>query len=87
MIFPALFFDVAPSAGGIAVFAAVAFFFVLASVAFFAFKMLRRSVKMAFRVVVVVIILLIGVAGSLTFWWLGSRAPARPERPARIQPK
>jgi uncharacterized membrane protein len=87
MMSPAMFFDVGPSAGGIAVFAAVAFFFVLASVAFFAFKMLRKSVKMAFRLIIVAIILLIAVAGSVTFWWLGSSSPTRPDRPRPTQPR
>jgi uncharacterized membrane protein len=80
-----MFFDAGPSAGGIAAFAAVAFFFVLASVAFFAFKMLRKTVKMAFRLVIVAIILLIAAAGSITFWWLGSSSPTRPDRPRPTQ--
>lgn len=85
MMCPAMFFDAGPSAGGIAAFAAVAFFFVLASVAFFAFKMLRKTVKMAFRLVIVAIILLIAAAGSITFWWLGSSSPTRPDRPRPAQ--
>ena len=85
MMCPAMFFDAGPSAGGIAAFAAVAFFFVLASVAFVAFKMLRKTVKMAFRLVIVAIILLIAAAGSITFWWLGSSSPTRPDRPRPTQ--
>jgi len=77
-----LFLDVAPVAGGIAIFGGVAFFFVCLAVAFIAFKMLKRTVKMAFRVAIVAIILSIAVAGSVAFWALGSGSSERP-RPSR----
>ncbi len=52
--------------------AAVAFFLVFAAVAYVAFRLLRKTVKMAFRMAIVVVILVIAVAGSVSFWWLGS---------------
>jgi len=38
------------------------------AVAFIAFKMLKRSVKMAFRLAIVGVILVIAVAGSVALW-------------------
>jgi hypothetical protein len=77
-----LLFDIAPLGGGIGIFAAAAFFLVFLAVAFIAFKMLKRTVKMAFRIAVVAIILAIAVAGSVALWALGSGSSERP-RPAR----
>lgn len=77
-----LLFDVAPVPGGLGIFAAVAFFFVFAAVAFIAYKMLRRTVKMAFRMTVVAVILAIAVAGSIALWAFSSRPAERP-RPTR----
>ena len=84
-----IFLDAAPLGGGIGIFAGVAFFLVLGVVAFIAFKMLKKTVKMAFRMAIVAIILVIAVAGSVAFWWLGSSRPARPTppRPGPAQPK
>lgn len=76
-----LLFDVAPVGGGIAVFAGVAFFFIFAVIAFIAFKMLKKTVKMAVRVAVVAIIITIAVAGSVFFFVVGTSKPVRPPRP------
>jgi hypothetical protein len=82
-----VFLDAAPVAGGIAAIAGVAFFLVLAAVAFIAFRLLKKTVKMAFRMAIVAIILVIAAAGSISFWWLGSSKTTRPERPAPTRPK
>ena len=64
--------------------AAGAFFLVAAAVAFIAFKMLKRTVKMAFRIVIVMLILGIAFAGSIAFWALGSGGSSQPAaRPTR----
>ena len=73
-----LFLDAAPVAGGIAVVAAVAFLFVFLAIAFFVFKMLKKSVKMAFRILIVGAILIIAVSGSIFLFALGSKKPVRP---------
>lgn len=84
----ATLFDAAPLGGGIAVFGGVAFFLVLAVVAFIAFKLLRKTVKMAFRMLIVAIILVIAVAGGIAFFMFGTgKTPTRPERPKVSQPK
>ena len=77
-----MFLDVAPVAGGIGIVAAAVFFFVFVAAAFIAFKMLKRTVKMAFRVAIVAVILAVAVAGSVALWALGTGSSERP-RPAR----
>jgi hypothetical protein len=88
MNFALFLFDVAPLGGGIAIFGGVAFFLVLAVVAFIAFKLLRRTVKMAFRMLIVAVILVVAIAGSIAFFMFGSgKSPVRPDRPRPTQPK
>lgn len=79
-----ILFDVPPVAGGIGVFAAIVFFLVVAAIAFVAFKMLKRSVKMAFRMAIVAVILVVAVAGSIALWaFSGGRGAAERPRPTR----
>ena len=80
-----IFLDIAPVAGGIGIFAGIAFFLVLAAFAFVAFKMLKKTVKMAFRMLIVAVILVIAIAGSVSFFWLGNGKTSRPERPRPSQ--
>jgi hypothetical protein len=77
-----LLFDMPVSAGGVGVFAAVAVLLVFGGAAFIAFKLLKRTMKMAFRIAIVGIILAIGLAGSIFFWAVGTSKPTRPARPA-----
>ena len=75
-------FDVAPLGGGaIGIFLAVAFFLIFAGIAAFAFFMIRRTVKMAIRMVIVGLILLIAFIGSLALWFGIGSSPAKPNRP------
>lgn len=81
MISETLLFDVAPIGGGIGAIVGIAFFLVFAAVAFIAYKMLKRTVKMAVRMTIVVAILLIALVGSvalLMFSYSGGSRPARP---------
>jgi flagellar basal body-associated protein FliL len=84
-----MLFDIpSPSTGGaVGIVAAVSFLLIFLAAAFIAFRVLRKSVKMAFRLAIVAVILMIAVAGSVSFWWLGSSKPARTERPRPTQPK
>lgn len=68
----ALFQEIAPSGGTIGIVAAATFLLVLLGVSFIAFKALKKTVKMAFRMAIVGVILLIGLAGSLALWYFGS---------------
>lgn len=70
--------DMNPAGGGVGIFAAVAVLFLCLAAAFIAFKLLKRTVKMAFRVVIVAIILAVGLAGSAFFFALGTAKPVRP---------
>lgn len=82
-------FDVSPIPGGSAVgiFLAVAFFLVFAGIAAFAFFMVRKTLKMAVRMMIVAAILLIAFAGSLALWFgIGSSPAPRPRpRPANAR--
>jgi apolipoprotein N-acyltransferase len=79
--------DAAPIGGGIGLAAGVLFFAVLAAAAYIVFRLLKKTVKLAFRMAIVAVILLIAIVGSISFWWLGSSKPTRPERPRPTQPK
>lgn len=80
-------FDVAPSGGVIGAVFAAAFLLVFLAVAFIAFKALKKTVKMAFRVAIVGVILLIALVGSTALWYFssGGSPKLKPpvERPAR----
>ncbi|NOT47420.1 MAG: hypothetical protein HOP17_06685 [Acidobacteria bacterium] len=68
----ACFFQVAPSGGIVGAIVAVSFFLVFLGVAYVAFKALKKTAKMAFRMIVVGVILLIAVVGSATLWYFSS---------------
>lgn len=65
-------FDIAPSSTVVGVVVAAAFFLVFLGIAFVAFKALKKTVKMAFRVAVVGIILVIAIVGSFSLWYFSS---------------
>lgn len=48
---------------------AVVFFLIFSGIAIFAYKMLKKTVKTAVRMVIVVLILLIAVAGSFALYF------------------
>ena len=83
MILKTLLFDVAPVGGGLGAVLGIGFFFVFALIAFVAYKMLKRTVKMAVRMAVVIAILAVAFIGSIAFLWFGSSGGGpRPPRPA-----
>lgn len=75
-----LLLDVAPGPIGLefGFGGAVVFFLAFAVVAFVSYKLLRRSVKMAVRLAIVAIILLIAVAGSIALWATSGSKAQRP---------
>lgn len=82
MSFLSLFIE----AGAVGIFLAAAFVIIAAASAFFAFVMLRKTVKMAFRMVIVAIIMLIGVVGIVSFLWFSSGSgEATKPRPANLR--
>ncbi len=61
----------------------IAILFIALASAFFAYIMLRKTVKMAIRFLIVGVILIIALVGSVSFWWFSSgSAPAKPRPPA-----
>jgi len=64
--------------GTTAVIGGLIFFLVFAVAAFIVFKLLKRSVKMALRMLMVGMILLIAIAGSVAIWYAGSGSNPRP---------
>ena len=83
-----LLLDVGPVGTGIGLFAAVAFFLVCAVVAFAAFLLLKKTLKMAFRVGIVIVLLVIAVVGGIAFVWFGYKADTgRRPRPPVVRPR
>jgi thiol:disulfide interchange protein len=74
--------DLAPSGGMIGAVVAVSFFLVLAGAAWIAFKALKKTAKMAIRMVIVVVILAVAVVGSLSLWYFSSDATPKLKPPA-----
>jgi apolipoprotein N-acyltransferase len=73
--------DIAPSGGVIGAVVAISFFLVLAGAAYIAFKALKKTVKMAIRMVIVAVILVIAVVGSISLWYFSSDASPRLKPP------
>ena len=75
-------FDLVPVSIG-ATLTVVAFFFVVTAVGIVTIMMLRKTIKMALRMIIVAVILLIAVIGSISLW-LFMKPAARPvDRQAR----
>ena len=79
-----ILFDVAP--GPVEIGIGLAFFvgilFIFAAIALIAFKMLKRTLKMSFRIAIVALILFIGVIGAISFLTFGfKRERQLPPRP------
>ena len=74
--------DIAPAAGAVGIAAGVGFFLVFLAVAYIAFRLLRRTMKMAFRLAVAAVILFVAAAGSMTIFWFSKNRSPRPRPPA-----
>jgi cytochrome bd-type quinol oxidase subunit 2 len=74
--------NLAPSGGMIGIIVAVSFFLVLAGAAWVAFKALKKTAKMAIRMMVVVMILIIAVVGSVSLWYFSSDGTPKLKPPA-----
>jgi len=74
--------DAPPTGGTVAAIVAVTFFLVLAGAAYVAFRALKKTVKMAFRMAIVAVILVIAIVGSISLWYFSSDATPRQKPPA-----
>ena len=77
-----LMFDVTPELGTAGIAAVVGFFLVFLAVAYIAFRLLKRTVRMAFRMAVVAGILLVALIGSIYIYWSRTSYTPRPRPPA-----
>jgi hypothetical protein len=80
-----ILFDVPAISGEIGAALAVGFFLVFAALAFIVFKMIKRTVKMAVRMAIVAVILLIAVVGGASLLYFnsgngGSKPPIQQKR-------
>ncbi|MBE7517355.1 MAG: hypothetical protein HS105_12240 [Chloracidobacterium sp.] len=83
----AMLLDMNPLGGGVGIFAAVAFFLTFAAVGLIAFKVLKRSVQMSVRILIVLITLAIGIAGTLAIYFAATGPSPRPRPAARPGPQ
>ncbi len=74
--------EIAPSGSMIGVIVAAAFFLVLAGAAYIAFKALTKTVKMAVRMMIVGVILIVAVVGSISLWYYSTDATPKLKPPA-----
>ncbi len=72
----------APSGEVVGGIVAVTFFLVLAGAAYVAFKALKKTVKMAIRMLIVGVILVVAVVGSTSLWYFSSDATPKLKPPA-----
>jgi hypothetical protein len=67
-----ILFDISPIPAGVGFGLAAVFFLFCAVIAFVAFKMLKRTVKMAVRMAIVSVILLIALIGGISLLYFNS---------------
>lgn len=75
-----ILFDIAPLGGGLGIGLAIFFFLICLAAAFITFKMLKRTVKMAIRMVIVAVILFVALIGGVALMYFGSsgNGPVKP---------
>lgn len=80
MIEVPLIFDVGPPGGTVGAVAGVFFFLICIAVAFIAFRLLRKTLKMALRLIIVFVIIAIGLFGTAAWYFMGSggHGPQKP---------
>lgn len=71
---------------GIEIIAIIAILFLLA-VVFIAFTMLKKTIKMAIRMIIVAIVLFVTIIGSIALWVFFSGNETTPNRPNATKQK
>lgn len=77
-----LLFDIGVPGGTTGLVAAFGFLFILVAVAYIVFRLLRKTVKMAFRMAVVATVLFTFAVGGVALYWFGVGSSSKPARPA-----
>lgn len=72
-----------PSTGAIAAGAGIVLFIAIAAVSYIAFRIFRKTLKMAFRMALLAAILIAVLGGGLGLWWIGSSSPTPRSAPQR----
>jgi 4-amino-4-deoxy-L-arabinose transferase-like glycosyltransferase len=73
-------------AGSIGIIAAVIFFIVFVALAMIVLGMIRRTMKLAFRLAIVGVLLVVAVVGAISLWWFaGASKPNQNRPPATIR--
>lgn len=78
-----LLLDIGIPGGTTTLIAGVGLFFILVAAAYVVFRLLRKTVRMAFRMAMVVTFLFVFVVGGIALYWFNSGSSSRPaSRPA-----
>lgn len=80
-----LLFDVGLPGGTTTIVAGIGLFFILAAAAYVMFRIMRKTVKMAFRMAMVVTVLFTFVVGGVALYWFGTGTASKPTRPTKTQ--
>ena len=67
--------------------AGVGLFFLLVAAAYVMFRFLRKSVKMAFRMAMLLTVFVTLVVGAFALYWFGTGSTSKPSRPDRSRPR
>ena len=73
--------DITPELGTTGVAAIVGFLLIFVAIAYIAFRLLKRTVRMAFRMAIVAVILLVALVGSVYIYWSKTSYTPRPRPP------
>ena len=72
--------------GSVAIVAAVIFLIIFIGAAIMVLSLVKRTVKLAFRLVIVGVLLLIGIAGATSLLWFAGAPAPNTNRPVTIRP-
>ncbi|MEQ1765734.1 MAG: hypothetical protein ABL984_21585, partial [Pyrinomonadaceae bacterium] len=78
-----LLFDVGVPGGTTTIVAGIGLFLILAAAAYVMFRIMRKTVKMAFRMAMVVTVIFTFVVGGVALYWFGTGTTSNPSRPER----
>ncbi len=77
--------DVGLPGGTTTLIASIGLFFIIVAAAYVMFRIMRKTVKMAFRMAMVVTVLFTFVVGGAALYWFGTGTTSKPARPERIR--
>lgn len=66
--------------------AAIIFFILFVGAALLVFSMVKRTLKLAFRLAIVAVLLLVAVVGAMSLWWFSGKPQPNANKPAVLRP-